>query len=88
MLFGLSNVPPNFQGYINKILAKKLNIFVVVYLNDIFIYIKNSGQAYVDAIWWVLKELRKHSLFAKLKKCQFYKNKICFLGYVVSTQRV
>ncbi len=36
--FGLSNAPASFQGYINKILAEKLDIFVVVYLNDILIY--------------------------------------------------
>ena len=32
MRFGLSNAPASFQGYMNKILAKKLNIFVIVYL--------------------------------------------------------
>ena len=37
MTFGLSNAPTSFQGYINKILAGKLNIFVIVYLNDILI---------------------------------------------------
>ena len=41
MPFRLSNAPASFQGYINKILAEKLNIFVIVYLDDIFIYIKN-----------------------------------------------
>ena len=39
MSFRLSNIPANFQGYINKILAKKLNIFIIVYLHNIFIYI-------------------------------------------------
>ena len=43
MSFSLSNMPASFQDYINKILAKKLNIFVLVYLDDILIYIKNSG---------------------------------------------
>ena len=28
----------NFQSYISKILTKKLYIFVIVYLNDNFIY--------------------------------------------------
>ena len=31
MFFELFNVPASFQGYINKILAKKLNIFIIVY---------------------------------------------------------
>ena len=42
MLFGLSNAPASLQGYINKILAKKLDIFVIVYLDDILIYIKDQ----------------------------------------------
>ena len=50
MFFGLSNVPASFQGYINKILAKKLNIFVIVYLDDILIYTEDQGWAYVDAV--------------------------------------
>ena len=36
--FGLSNALASFQGYINKILVEKLDIFVIVYLDDIFIY--------------------------------------------------
>ena len=43
MPFRLSNVPASFQGYINKILAEKLDIFVIVYLDDIFIYIKDPN---------------------------------------------
>lgn len=38
--FSLSNAPASFQGYINKILANKLNIFVIVYLDNILIYTK------------------------------------------------
>lgn len=43
MLFGLCNAPASFQGYINKILAEKFDIFVIVYLDDILIYIKDLG---------------------------------------------
>ena len=31
MSFGLFNAPASFYSYINKILAKKLDIFVIVY---------------------------------------------------------
>ena len=47
ILFGLFNAPAIFQGYINKILAEKLNIFVVIYLNDILIYTKDPKQSHV-----------------------------------------
>ena len=50
MPFGLFNTPASFQGYINKILAEKLDIFVIVYLDDIFIYTKDPNQAHIDAI--------------------------------------
>ena len=50
MFFGLSNASASFQGYINKILAKKLDIFIIVYLDDILIYIKDPGQAHVNAV--------------------------------------
>ena len=51
MPFGLSNAPASFQGYINKILAEKLDIFIIVYLNDILIYTEDPGQAHVNAVW-------------------------------------
>ena len=83
MLFGLSNTPASFQDYINKILAKKLNIFVIFYLDNILIYTKDPEQGHVEAVRWVLYVLRRHGLFANLKKCWFYKDKVCFLSYVV-----
>ena len=84
MPFGLSNTPATFQGYVNKILAKKLDIFVIVYLDDIQIYTKDPGQQHVHAVCWVLNQLRKYMLFANLKKYRFHQDEVCFLGYVVS----
>ena len=43
MSFGLSNALATFQGYINKILAEKLNIFVIIYLDDSLIYTKDPS---------------------------------------------
>ena len=70
--FGLSNAPATFQEYVNKILAEKLNIFVIVYLDDILIYTEDPGQPHVEAMRWVLDQFRKYSLFANLKKCRFH----------------
>ena len=88
MPFGLSNAPASFQGYINKILAEKLDVFVIVYLDDILIYTEDPGQGHVEAVRWVLDVLRRHGLFANLKKCRFHKDKVRFLGYIVSAQGV
>ena len=43
MLFGLFNTLAIFQRYVNKILAEKLDVFIIIYLDDILIYTKNSG---------------------------------------------
>ena len=88
MPFGLFNAPVTFQGYINKILAEKLDIFVIVYLDNILIYTKDPGRPYVEAVRWVLDQLRKYSFFAKLKKCCFHQDEVCFLGYVVSSKGI
>ena len=50
MLFALTNVPGSFQDYVNKILAKKLDIFVIVYLDDILIYTKYLGKGHVKVV--------------------------------------
>ena len=50
MPFRLFNVPVSFQGYINKILAKKLDIFIIVYQDDILIYIEDLGQGHIEAV--------------------------------------
>ena len=51
MLFDLTNAPAMFQNYINKILAEKLNVFIIVYLNKILIYTKSKVEEYIQAIW-------------------------------------
>ena len=88
MPFGLTNAPASFQGYINKIFAEKLDIFVIVYLDDILIYTNDNGDRHVSAMRWVLEQLRKFSLFANLKKCGFHQKEIWFLGYVMSSKSI
>ncbi len=88
MPFGLTNAPATFQDYINNILAKKLIVLVIVYLDDIVIYTENQGKEHVQAIWWLLDQLRKHSLYANLKKCRFYQDEVRFLGYIISHQGI
>ena len=34
-----------------------INIFVIVYLDNIFIFIEDLSQAYVNIVQWVFKKL-------------------------------
>ena len=54
MPYGLTDILATFQGYINKILTEKLDVFIIVYLNDIYIYIKSKGKEYIKAVWWMI----------------------------------
>ena len=69
-------------------MAEKLDVFVIVYLDDILIYTEDLSQPHVDTVRWVLDQLRKYFLFANLKKCRFHQDEICFLGYVVSSKGI
>ena len=53
MSFGLSNTLTSFQDYNNKALTKKLDIFVIFYLDNLLIYIDKVNH--VNSIWWVFK---------------------------------
>ena len=51
MPFGQTNATASFQGYINKIFTKKLDIFIIVYLDNILIYTDNDRSGHITAIW-------------------------------------
>lgn len=50
MFLGLFNSLACFEVYINKILMKKLVIFVIIYLYNILIIIKDFSQPDIDAV--------------------------------------
>ena len=50
MPFGPSNAPATFQEYVHKILAEKLDIFIIVYLDDILIYTEDLGQPHIEVV--------------------------------------
>ena len=88
MSFGLTNTLGSFQGYVNKILVEKLDIFLIVYLDDLLIYIKDLSKDHVKVVLWVLEVLRKCGLYANLKKCHFHQDKVRFISFVISTNGI
>ena len=83
MPFGLCNAPATFQHFVNDVFRDFLDIFVIVYLDDILIF-SRSLEEHRGHVCKVLDRLRQHSLYAKAEKCEFEQQTIQFLGLVIS----
>jgi len=71
MQFGLINALVTFQKRINSVLGEYLDKFIMVYLNNIIIYLKNEEE-HGEHIKWVLKRLQKEQMLVVIKKCEFF----------------
>ena len=60
-----------FQTYINNILREHLNMFVIIYLDNILIYLKNKRD-HKKHIKQILNALKKANLKIISEKSQFY----------------
>jgi hypothetical protein len=87
MLFGLTNARACFQQLVNKVFAEHVDRFVIVYLDDIMIYLQNE-EDHVRHVRTVLELLCSAGLYAKATKYEFHKTKLEFLGFVVGTNGI
>lgn len=71
----------------NQIFGLVLNHYVLVHINDILVYSKNS-QDHITHLIYVVETLRQHYLYAKFEKCSFLIHQISFLGHMVSDEGV
>ncbi|MBW0568596.1 hypothetical protein O181_108311 [Austropuccinia psidii MF-1] len=85
MPFGLTNAPASFQNLDNDIFQDLLDVYVVVYLNDIMVFSK-SEEEHVTHVSTVVSRLRANNLFAKASKCLFHVSSVEYLGYVFSSE--
>jgi hypothetical protein len=87
MPFRLSNAPAAFMDMMNRIFRELVDRCVAVFIDHILIYSK-SREEHEEHLWTVLSVLRKHQLFAKFKKCEFWLDKVAFLGHVVTKEGI
>jgi DNA-directed RNA polymerase subunit L len=87
MPFGLTNAPATFQDMMNHIFRDMLDQGVIVYIDDILIYAETE-EKHDEFVKEVLKRLEEHSLVISLEKCVWARNKVEFLGYTISEDRI
>jgi hypothetical protein len=85
--FGLCNAPAAFQHLMNDVLREYLDVFVVIYLDNVLIY-SESASEHKRHVRMVLEKLRQAGLYAKPEKCQFSVQEVAFLGYLISPHGV
>ena len=71
----------------NSVFSRYLDKFVLVFLDDILVYSKNEEE-HEEHLRLTLQLLREHQLYAKLSKCDFYKDRIQYLGHIISEEGI
>ena len=80
MSFNFINVFVIFQSYVNRAFKSYINIYCVIYLNDVLIYLKIEKQHWKN-VYKILRALFAHQLYAKLSKCAFNCIEIFFFWF-------
>jgi hypothetical protein len=80
--FGLTNAPATFMHMMQRMLGGTLDDFTIVFLDDILIFSKTLAE-HESHVKQVLQLLRQSKLYAKLSKCELFKEQVEFLGHVV-----
>ena len=70
----------------NNVMGEYIDNFVLVYLHDILMF-STTEYEHEYRLRLVFQKLREHKLQAKLKKCEFGKPRIKYLGYIVAQGR-
>ncbi len=87
MFFELANSSITFQVYINKTMHSYLNLFVLMYINDLLMFF-SSTKKHIEHVKLMLQRLRKFNLYFKLSKCNFHVFHVNFLNFRVSLDEI
>ena len=87
MPFGLTNAPTAFIDMMNRVFKYYLDKFVIVFIDDILVY-SRSNEEHEEHLRLTLQKLKEKQLYAKFKKCEFWLEKVAFLGHIASSEGI
>jgi hypothetical protein len=85
--FGLTNALAIFMNLMNKLFMNYLDKFVIVFIDGILVYSKDQVE-HAKHLRIVQQILREHQLYAKFSKCEFWLDKLEFLGHVITKEGI
>jgi hypothetical protein len=85
--FDLSNAPSDFMQLMNIVLRPYIGKFVVIYFDGVLVF-NNNKEDHLQHLKIIFDVLKKHYLYAKLKKCRFPQESLAFLGFFISSEGV
>ncbi|CAA0806248.1 Uncharacterized mitochondrial protein AtMg00860, partial [Striga hermonthica] len=87
MPFGLSNAPVVFMDLMNCVFHPYLDRFIIVFIDDILVYSRDLEE-HKEHLRIVLETLRREKLYAKFSKCEFWLDRVAFLGHIVTARGI
>ena len=87
MLFGLTNAPATFQCLMESCLGDYHLKYCIIYLDDIIIFSK-TPEEHISRLRKVFQKLDEAGLRLKPSKCEFFKDRLEYLGHVVSSKGI
>ena len=85
--FGLTNALALFMDLMNRVIQPYLDKFMVGFIDDILVY-SNPFEEHEWQLRQVLQTLRNHQLYDKLNKCEFWLERLTFLGHIIFVEGV
>nr|GEV45198.1 putative reverse transcriptase domain-containing protein [Tanacetum cinerariifolium] len=85
--FDLKNAPAIFMDLMNRECKPYLDKFVIVFIDDILIYSKNTKE-HEEHLKAILELLKKDELYAKFSKCEFSISKIAKLMTKINPKKI
>ena len=85
MPFGLCNAPASFQRLMNQVFTGTIGDFILVYLAAILVFSRTVEEQW-EHLRQALQRLYEAKLYGRLHKCEFFKDKVDYLGFEVSSQ--
>lgn len=87
MSFGLCNAPATFQRLMEAVMAGVNRRICVVYIDDILVFSKSVAEHFTH-LEQVMEWLEQEGLRLKPKKCNFFHQKVEYLGHTISKDGV